>query len=862
MRFPGARPAFLAFLGLLTFATICLAALPGQDLPVAVPSPDGTLPPGTSGSFDAQAYLPDGGLPPVPAIGADKTVCSDGWDTRFTLRGTDAQVLALATVGNRVYLGGLFSVAGDPHNRLACWDGTDWSDVGTGVNNQVSDLLADGADLYASGSFTTAGGVAATGIARWDGAAWSALGSGITAGAISALAVWNGDLYAAGSFTTAGGVAAARIARWDGAAWSPLGSGLNNSVYALVAGADGLYAAGNFTASGATTLNHIARWDGANWNQLGSGITTTVTALGVQGGNVYASGAFTAAGGVSANRIARWDGTAWFAMGSGLNNAARAFAVMGGQLYVGGSFTTAGGLSAPCLARWDGAAWSAVGDGLTGTGSVSVDALAVQDDGAGGESLLVGGVFRAGGTVTVRNIIRWDGAAWQALGAGMAPDNTVWEIAAGLDAQGGKVIYAGGLFLQAGGAPATYIAAWDVDAGAWKTLGAGVNGEVRTVVANGTDLYVGGIFTTAGGIYNTAYNVARWNGTTWSPLGSGTNGQVEILKLVPNGAGGHDLYAGGAFTTAGGVTVNRIAKWNGTTWSALGTGCNSFVESLAYADNGAGGLDIYAGGQFTTAGGVAAASIAKWDGSTWSAVGGGLTLTGTTAKCEELRVVRSGAGGLLMYVGGSFTAAGGQSIQNLAAWDGTSWAALGSGVDAPVFGLDMKDGVLYVAGAFATAGGVATNGCATWDGANWAAIPGNVTTRANMLLVDGSDLYIAGVNDLTRCHTSLNFARYTLPSTSGVGSPEVPAAAGALAQNAPNPFNPQTEIAFRLDRDAHAVLRVFDARGRAVATLVEGALAAGDHAVRFDGKGLASGLYVYRLEIDGVPQARKMMLVR
>lgn len=96
----------------------------------------------------------------------------------------------------------------------------------------------------------------------------------------------------------------------------------------------------------------------------------------------------------------------------------------------------------------------------------------------------------------------------------------------------------------------------------------------------------------------------------------------------------------------------------------------------------------------------------------------------------------------------------------------------------------------------------------------------------------------------------------------GTGS-DLPATARAeLLPNHPNPFNPLTEIAFRLSRDAHAVLRVYDTRGRLVTTLADGILAAGEHRVRFDGRGLASGMYLGRLEADGVVQTRKMMLVR
>ena len=85
---------------------------------------------------------------------------------------------------------------------------------------------------------------------------------------------------------------------------------------------------------------------------------------------------------------------------------------------------------------------------------------------------------------------------------------------------------------------------------------------------------------------------------------------------------GTNLYAGGDFTTAGGVTANYIAKWDGSAWSALGSGMSATmrcVYALAVS-----GTDLYAGGDFTTAGGVPANHIAKWDGSAWSALGSGM----------------------------------------------------------------------------------------------------------------------------------------------------------------------------------------------------------------------------------------------
>ncbi|MFN5496843.1 MAG: hypothetical protein ACK5C3_09770, partial [bacterium] len=77
---------------------------------------------------------------------------------------------------------------------------------------------------------------------------------------------------------------------------------------------------------------------------------------------------------------------------------------------------------------------------------------------------------------------------------------------------------------------------------------------------------------------------------------TGLNSTALALAVLPNG----DLVAGGGFTTAGGGTANRIARWNGSSWRQLGSGMDGGVSALAVLPNG----DLVAGGSFTTAGGV------------------------------------------------------------------------------------------------------------------------------------------------------------------------------------------------------------------------------------------------------------------
>jgi hypothetical protein len=154
--------------------------------------------------------------------------------------------------------------------------------------------------------------------------------------------------------------------------------------------------------------------------------------------------------------------------------------------------------------------------------------------------------------------------------------------------------------------------------------------------------------------------VARWDGTTWSPLGSGLGGSVKALAVLPNGY----LAAGGALGGA-----SNVARWDGTSWSPLGT-MTGFVYALAAMPNG----DIVASGELTQASGSAVQAIARWNGVTWSPLGAGLTYPGGPAV-TGLRVLPNGD----LVACGRFDHAGGTPAHGIARWNGAAWSPLASG---------------------------------------------------------------------------------------------------------------------------------------------------------------------------------------
>ncbi len=127
-------------------------------------------------------------------------------------------------------------------------------------------------------------------------------------------------------------------------------------------------------------------------------------------------------------------------------------------------------------------------------------------------------------------------------------------------------------------------------------LGISVELNALATLGNG-DLIVGGRFVTAGGV--SANSIARWDGSTWSPFGAGLGlailpGRVRGLAVMPDG----DLLACGDFATTGSSTLANLARWNGSTWSTLGAGQDKPASSMVVGPRG----DVLLGGDFLKAG--------------------------------------------------------------------------------------------------------------------------------------------------------------------------------------------------------------------------------------------------------------------
>lgn len=154
-----------------------------------------------------------------------------------------------------------------------------------------------------------------------------------------------------------------------------------------------------------------------------------------------------------------------------------------------------------------------------------------------------------------------------------------------------------------------------------------------------------------------------------------------------------------------------------------------------------------------------------------------------------------------------------------------------------------------------------SSGNVTWD-RNWRTPGGELFFGSSQLTSDGGMIIVSAVCNIYGCWDVLAVKiEPFLPASTAINHPSLPTSM-ILHPNFPNPFNSTTEIAFDLPRAGKVSLKVFDLLGREVAVVQDGMMAAGNHRVNFDGKDLASGVYVYRLQAGEVVSARKMVVLK
>ena len=391
--------------------------------------------------------------------------------------------------------------------------------------------------------------------------------------------------------------------------------------------------------------------------------------------------------------IARWDGTDWSDVGGGMDSHVHAFAVFddgsgaGPVLYAGGHFTVAGGLAASNIARWDGTAWSPVGQrderrshlprrarrrqwsralrgwllhgrrwccdqpggevgrgelvGRRGRGEQHVWALTVHDEG-GGPELYAAGSFTMAGGLAANRIARWNGTTWsplekrrewpgQHLGRARRWDRRR------LRALRRRVLHRRRRFRRDATWPSGMAAAGRPSVRGRKITS--MPSSSTTTAAEWLSTWVGTI--PCWRVPDEEY-IMKWNGTQLDAHRAARGWHVRPPGARRRQRSGPLLFAGGEFLEAGAALVSGCATWDGTSWSALSNESfnDAIISALAvYDDGNGGGPSSTLVGPSCGASGALVEKLAKWDGTSWSEVGGGVSST-----VRDLGVYDDGSG--------------------------------------------------------------------------------------------------------------------------------------------------------------------------------------------------------------------------
>jgi hypothetical protein len=706
-------------------------------------------------------------------------------------------------------------------------------------------------------------------------------------GEVNAIAFSDTLVFVGGAFTSAGGqvrnnLAAFGITSGRVTIWNP---GAGGQVYILVSKGSTLYVGGNFQRIGGLPRYYIAALSiysntPLNWNPVANG---AVRVIHLNGSTFYIGGDFTQIGGQSDRqsryRIAALDettgkATAWISHASA---PVRGLAINSNSsiVYAGGEFRSIDGQPRNRLAALNASTGSATLWNPTAAINGSIYAMAIS-----GSNVYIGGTFN----VPTNRLAAINTATGAVTAWNPNPNGDVHAIT--ID---NATVYVGGKFTVIGGQTRNFLAALDVNTGLVKSWNPNVGvGGVYTILANGATIYAGGEFYSVGAQAREALAAIDANtgqATAWNP---NLNAYSIVYAMALDGS---TLYIGGNFNTVKGQTRNRLAALDITTAdpTSWNPNANGIVRVLALS-----GANVYAGGAFTSLGAQTRNYLAAID-----------KATGTLADWNP-NPNNYGSGpaqGLLavgsaILAGGAFTTMGGNrqdyfaqfgdivavnnppnapSAVNQYKADGTTTIPEGGTINANlvVFKATISEpdddqvklqielrkiteaftGTPNLESSLVNSGVPATIAAENLVAANY---------KWRFRTMDASGLASAWAEFGTPSNTD-----FVVNIETGIDSDGETSAPTSyrLLQNHPNPFNAGTLIKYEIPKAGPVSVKIYNLAGQEILEIVNAVQSPGRYQINWNGRDNAgkivpSGIYVYKLLVNGFEETRKMTFMK
>ncbi len=680
------------------------------------------------------------------------------WDTLDG--GVSGYVTALLFHDEDLYVGGYFTRAGSIEaQNIARWNIRErkWYALKTGLKGVVSCLCWYKDELYVGGTLTSADTVAVRNICRWNGSVWRAVGKGADNGVsglgaqVKCLCVYDNKLVVGGNFNAVGlDTTLIRAAFWDGTHWSSLPNKLvictsdawDVSVSGLSVVSNLLILEGSFKivrddsseiSRPRSLVFNGSRWQGVDESYPGSRLINSRNGTWPRG--------FTRIGRTSnlqttSFQLEYYDLAArqWILVDSlfannGLGPGYGCIVADDSTILISGRYTTVGSQPIANLSLYDikSRRFRDLNKSTSfGTPSDRLLSATSSFFFSDADTLFLAGTFLSAGDVAANGVAKWAGAKeerWLACGPGFYSNikgkllgpkiYLISYLNCGVIFQSKMLI--GGNFEVVDSTKVENILQYDrqistsFNGGVTQAVGTNYNSQVKCMKVIGNSLYVGGAFINAG--TKAVNSICKWSNGEWLSLAGGmkpySSKYEPVVYDIAEGPN-NTVFAAGTFKhVSDTIRCSGLAQWDGVSWKGIGVDTRDSIGSVSCVVVHE--SDVYIAGSFHTRGAKVVNSVARWDGSQWTDLDGGIVGDG---YINSMAWVND-----RLIVAGSFSAIGDVAASNIAAWNAKTkrWTNLGDGINGEVKQVFVFHDSVFCSGVFTRAGDIVCTNIAVWS---------------------------------------------------------------------------------------------------------------------------------------------------